>query len=344
MNNSSSRSTTESSNSPTAVVLVHLGTPASPSASDVRKFLRPFLSDRRVVEAPPWLWWFVLNMFILPFRPQRVAKNYLKLWDEYGDSPLRIYANKIETALQASLDDSQYQVFTAVTYGELSIAAVFDSLRQQGFTKIVVLPLYPQYSATTTAAVYDQICHYQTQQRDILDIHFIKHYCYEPGYQRALKQSVEEFWQAHGRGDCLLMSFHGVPKKYCDEGDPYYLQCTDTAKTLANALNLADEQWQASYQSRIGRLEWLQPYTSEVVVELAQRGKKIVDVICPSFSTDCLETLEEIADENNERFVSAGGTQLRLIPCLNDASPHIEMMRELILRHANVFSSQTFET
>lgn len=344
MNNSPHGSAPEHTTNATAVIIVHLGTPATPSAKDVRKFLRPFLSDQRVVEAPPWLWWFVLNLFILPFRPQRVAKNYLKLWNEYGDSPLRLYANKIEAALQARLGDAEYKVFTAVTYGDPSIHDVFDTLRQQRFTKFIVLPLYPQYSATTTAAVYDQICHYQSQQREILDIHFIKHYCYEPAYQSALVQSVEQFWQGHGRGDCLLMSFHGVPKKYCDGGDPYYQQCMDTAKKLSDALNLTDEQWQASFQSRIGRLEWLQPYTSEVVVELAQRDKKIVDVICPSFSTDCLETLEEIADENNERFIAAGGTQLRLIPCLNDASSHIEMMRELVLRHTNFFSKQTFET
>lgn len=327
----------ESVNS-TAVVIVHLGTPASPSSKDVRKFLKPFLSDRRVVEAPAILWWFVLNLFILPFRPRRVAKNYASLWQEYGDSPLRLYADKIEAALKARLSDGNYRVVTAVSYGEPSISGVLDKLRAENFAEIIVLPLYPQYSATTTAAVYDQICHYQSQQREILDIRFIKQYCYETSYQNALRQSVTAFWQENGRGDSVLMSFHGVPKKYCDAGDPYYRQCIDTAKKLAADLNLADEQWNVSFQSRIGRLEWLRPYTSDVVVDLAQRGDKTVDVVCPSFSTDCLETLEEIADENNERFVAAGGTQLRLIPCLNDSPEHIEMMRELVLQSTKKIS------
>lgn len=321
------------SKSPLAILLVNLGTPAAPTPQAVRAFLKPFLSDRRVVEVPRPVWWMILNGFILPFRPRAVAHGYQSIWNEFGDSPLRIYTRQQVSKLSAA-SDSEYGeknvlVDYAFTYGEPGIAQQLDKYRQLA-AKILVLPLYPQYSCSTTAAVYDQVAAYNRQQRDVADITVIKEYYAHPAYREALAQSVRDFWAANGRSQHLLISNHGVPRKYADEGDPYYCECLQTIDNLKADLGLKEDEVTGSFQSRLGRAEWLQPYTADTVVALARKGIKTLDVLCPSFSVDCLETLEEISLQNGEFFRAAGGEQLRLIPCLNASDIHIHMMQEII--------------
>ncbi len=320
--------------SPLAVILCNLGTPEAPTASAVRAFLKPFLSDRRVVDMPRPLWWFILNLFILPFRPKKVALAYQALWSEYGDSPLRLTTKQQVEKLNARLDTqsgggNNILVDYAFTYGEPSLANQLDRYREQ-VEKIVLLPLYPQYSCSTTAAIYDQVAQYNQVQQEVVDIEIVKDYYRQVSYRAALADSVKDFWQQHGQGDHLLISNHGIPQAYADKGDPYYQQCIATSNNLMQDLDLNDKQVTSSFQSRVGRAEWLNPYTDVIVQELAKQGVKTLDVICPSFSVDCLETLEEIAGENAGYFTAAGGEQLRLIPCLNAKSSHIDMMAEIV--------------
>lgn len=317
----------------TAILLGNLGTPQAATPAAVRAFLKPFLSDRRVVEIPRPLWWLILNAFILPFRPKPVAEKYQALWQEYGDSPLRLISHQQVRQLQQLLDQQYGQgnvlVDYVFAYGEPSLAAQLEKYRQLA-DRIVILPLYPQYSCSTTAAFSDQLAQYQWQQRYIADVQLIREYYAFPAFTAALAASVEQFWQQHGRGDYLLMSYHGVPQSYADKGDPYQQQCLATSQQLADALQLTDDSYSSSFQSRLGKAQWLQPYTDVTVKALAARGIKTLDVICPSFSVDCLETLEEISVENAGYFCEAGGTALRLIPCLNAQDSHIRMMADLL--------------
>lgn len=320
------------------VLLVSLGTPVAPEKSAIRSFLRQFLSDRRVVEIYRPLWLLILYAFILPFRPGRLVSAYEKMWKEYGDSPLRLIARKQAQKLEATLQQSgrRARVISVMTYAlpafEPGLAEGLESLQHDGYNKFVVLPLYPQYSATTTAAVYDQVRIIQSQQRNVADVRIVKCYYRHPLYQQALCNSVIDFWKQHGRQDksVLLMSYHGIPRRNVELGDPYREQCEATSKQLALDLQLDDNEWRISFQSRLGRAEWLQPYTTETLLELASLGVKNVDVICPSFSADCLETLEEISIENAEIFKAAGGQSLRLIPSLNDSDAHIDLFRALV--------------
>lgn len=316
-----------------AILLGNLGTPAEPTPAAVHAFLKPFLSDRRVVEIPRPIWSIILNCFILPFRPKPVAHKYKALWDEFGDSPLRIISKsqveKLQLAFDTQYGKGQVLVDYVFAYGEPSLTSQIDQYRKLS-DKIIILPLYPQYSCSTTAAFSDQLAHYQLGQRYIADVQLIREYYAEPLFIRALAQSVEQFWQQHGRGDYLLMSYHGVPQSYADKGDPYQAQCLATSAALAQALGLAAEQCSSSFQSRLGKAQWLQPYTDVTVKALAQQGIKTLDVICPSFSVDCLETLEEISVENAQYFIESGGTRLRLIPCLNADDSHIQMMQKIL--------------
>lgn len=323
------------------VVLVHLGTPRDASAQSVRAFLKPFLSDRRVVEIPRAVWMPILYGVILPFRPRTVSKAYAELWHKWGDSPLRLFAARLERKLDdrlqqlhaqrfAPLDGFGFRVSTAMTYSDRSISHAIESLQKDGIDRIIVIPMYPQYSATTTAAVFDQIGAYAKTQRVVPDLRVVRHFHRHPHYQQALAESVRDFWRQHHRGQVLLMSFHGIPQANIDKGDPYAAHCEATAQDLAQRLGLEAGQWRMSYQSRLGRAQWLQPYTIDVVAELAKQGVESIDVVCPAFSLDCIETLEEIALQNREAFLQAGGKELRLIPCLNDRDDHVDMLVEII--------------
>ncbi len=318
------------------VLLVNLGTPDSPERGDVRRYLKEFLWDPRVVEVPRPIWWLVLNGVILNTRPGRSAAAYRKIWTPDG-SPLLVLSQRQKTALQTRLSDScpgPVKVALAMRYGNPSIAAGLADLQAAGARRIIVLPLYPQYSATTTASIFDAVTAYFHKQRWLPELRFINHYHDDAAYVRALAATVEQHWEEHGRSDLLLMSFHGIPREYFEKGDPYHCECQKTGRLLADALGLGTEQWRLSFQSRLGPKEWLRPYTDETLRQVAAQGTKSVDVICPGFSVDCLETLEEIAMENRDEFLHAGGESYHYIPCLNDRREHIAALSELIVHHA----------
>jgi len=317
------------------VLLVNLGTPDSPERSDVRRFLKEFLWDHRVVEVPRPVWWLVLNGVILNTRPSRSAAAYQKIWTQDG-SPLLVISQRQKIALQSQLGKrfaGPIKVALAMRYGNPSIAAGLAELRAAGAHRILVLPLYPQYSATTTASIFDGIAINLRKQRWIPELRFVNHYHDDEGYIQALAGSVKRHWDEHGRSELLLMSFHGIPREYFEKGDPYHCECQKTGRLLAEALGLGQEQWRLSFQSRLGPKEWLRPYTDETLREIATQGVKSVDVICPGFSVDCLETLEEIAMENRDEFLGAGGESYRYIPCLNDQPEHIAVLSDLVADH-----------
>jgi len=322
------------------VLLTNLGTPDSPELSDVRRYLKEFLWDQRVVEIPRIAWWFVLNLVILNTRPKRSAAAYAKVWTDEG-SPLLVISKKQARALQTALEgqfSGPVKVELAMRYGSPSIADGLAKLRRSGARRIVVLPLYPQYSASTTASTFDAVTNEIQGWRWIPELRFINHYHDDKGYISALASGIRRYWAVHGRPEKLIMSFHGIPKEYFLAGDPYFCECHKTARLLADELGLDAEQWQLTFQSRLGPKEWLTPYTDKTLEALAREGVKKVHVVCPGFSADCLETLEEIAMENREVFIQAGGEDYEYIPCLNDDSEHIDMMSELLLRHTQGWS------
>ena len=321
----------------TGVLLVNLGTPDAPTASAVRRFLKAFLSDPRVVEYPRLLWWLILNGVILRIRPSRSAKAYREIWTDDG-SPLMLHSQRLTDGVRERLEQrapGEYKVELAMTYGEPSITSAIDKLQKAGARRLLILPLYPQYSGTTTASVFDAVTSKLQGMRWVPESRFINQYHDEPGYIRALAASVREYWQQHGRGDHLLFSFHGVPRYTLDKGDPYHCHCQKTGRLVAEELELEEEQWTLSFQSRVGRDEWLRPYTDETVVELAGKGIGRLDVACPGFSADCLETLEEIAMQNAEFFEDAGGESLHYIPALNARDDHIDFLTTLIGQHTH---------
>ncbi len=326
---------------PTAIVLVNLGTPEQLSVSSVREFLREFLGDPRVVEIPRPAWWLILNFFVLPFRPKKVLENYAKVWGEEG-SPLRVITRAQTEALQQRFEqkfaDRAPTLRYAMTYGQPGIAETVDQLYTEGHRRIVILPMYPQYSGSTTGAIYDQLADYMKGRRALPGLSIVNSYFYEESYIKALSQSIRDFWQEQGKADYLLFSYHGIPVSYVEKGDPYAGQCECTTAAVLEDLQLTDTQSAMSYQSLFGKAEWLKPYTSEYLVELAQKGIKKVDVICPGFAADCIETLEEIAIQNAEIFKQAGGESLRLIPCLNDADIHIDALEQILVRHLHAIS------
>ena len=319
----------------TGILLVNLGTPEEPTSSAVRRFLKQFLSDPRVIEYPRWLWWLILNGIILRIRPSKSAAAYRKIWTDDG-SPLMIFskalAHKIQTQLDVRLAGSA-NVELAMSYGEPSIDAAIDRLLAKGARRLLVLPMYPQYSGTTTASVFDAVARKLNRLRWIPETRFINQYHDEPGYIDALAASIREFWKQKGRGTRLMFSFHGVPRSTLLKGDPYHCQCQKTARLVAAALELGDDEWILSFQSRVGREEWLRPYTDETVLEFGQQGLDRLDVVCPGFSTDCLETLEEIAMQNAELFIESGGESLHYVPALNARDDHVRFLADLIDRH-----------
>ena len=310
------------------MLLVNLGTPDAPTAPAIRRYLREFLADRRVVEAPRWIWLPVLYGIILPFRPRKLVEAYSSVWTEAG-SPLMAASRQQAAGLSALLGPG-IPVVLAMTYGNPSLASGLKELEARGVERVIVLPLYPQYSATTTAAVIDGLFRVFASQRRIPALSTIKDYHDHPGYIAALAQSVKQYRNLNGAGQHLLMSFHSIPQEYVDRGDPYGEQCRRTAAKLAEALQLDATQWSISFQSRLGPKRWLQPYTDEYVEELAKKGLRDIDVICPGFPADCLETLEEIAIRYREVFEEAGGNTLRYIPALNAEPAHIAMMADLV--------------
>ncbi len=314
-----------------AVVLVNLGTPDEPTVPAVRRYLKQFLSDQRVVDYPAILWQCILRGIILPFRGRRVAKLYQSIWWQEG-SPLRVITEQQTEGLGKALELSDYpvQVRYAMTYGNPSIASVFNDLRSQGVERIIVIPLYPQYSATTTAAISDQIGQYLANTRDIPEIRFVKNYHHTAIYRKALAGSVRRFWQVNGKAEHLLLSFHGIPERFVRLGDPYERHCRETAANLAEDLGLAPEQVLVSFQSRVGKEKWLQPYTDELLTQLPSQGIKHLQVLCPAFAADCLETLEEIAVENKEVFMHAGGENYQYIHALNAVPCHIRVFKHLV--------------
>jgi protoporphyrin/coproporphyrin ferrochelatase len=316
----------------TAIVLINLGTPAQPTTQSVRQFLRTFLSDPRVVELPRPLWLPILYGFILPFRPKKALKAYELVWTPEG-SPLKVIVQRQVQALAARAQRESgdlVEVDYAMTYGEPGIESQINRFRARGIDRIILFPLYPQYSATTTAPIYDQWARYINKTRHIGDLLLINSYFDRKDYICALAASIKDYWAAHGRNQKLLFSFHGIPQRCVDKGDPYYDHCVATANRVVEKLDLPADAWAISFQSRLGKAKWLQPYTDKLLEHWAAAGVKSVDVICPAFSADCIETLEEIQGENRELFLHAGGEQFGYIPCLNDRPDHIEMMWNII--------------
>jgi protoporphyrin/coproporphyrin ferrochelatase len=313
------------------VLLINLGTPAAPTAAAIRPWLRDFLSDRRVVDLPRWLWLPVLHGVILPLRPRRLEPLYARIWQPQG-SPLLVITRELRDALARRLaaQGTPVAVAEAMRYGEPSVAAGLAALRQAGVARVVALPLYPQYSATTTASAWDALDAALAATGWRPEVLRIEDYHVDPGYVAALADSVRAHWAAHGRGERLLLSFHSIPQRYADAGDPYDRQCRATAAALAGALGLAEGEWQIAYQSRVGKAAWLRPYTDEVVPALARAGVRRLDAICPGFAADCLETLDEVAIRYAEAFVAAGGEALRYVPALNAQPAHAAALAALV--------------
>lgn len=305
-----------------ALVLVNLGTPAAPTAPAVRRYLAQFLHDHRVVQLTRWLWCPLLHFIILPLRSPKVAHKYAQIWME-GGSPLAVHTAALARAVGARLPG--WRVVHAMRYGEPSVAAVFDSLRADGVRRVRVLPLYPQYSTTTTASVMDAVA----AAAGDLQVEVLQDYHVDAGWAAAVAESIQTHWATHGRGERLLLSFHGIPRRLVDGGDPYAEQCEASARAIAAALGVPRDQLLLTFQSRFGREVWLQPYTQATLEALARDGVRRVDVVCPGFAVDCLETLEEIAVENAAAFRAAGGEALRYIPCLNASAAHAEVLATL---------------
>lgn len=309
------------------VLVVNLGTPDAPTPAAIRRYLAEFLWDPRVVELPRPLWWLILNGFILPFRPHQSARAYREIWTEQG-APLLLTTRGIAAGIGQRLG-AAVAVEVGMSYGQPSITTALERLRASGAGRIVVLPLFPQYSSSTTGSVFDAVARTLQRWRRVPELHFIAGYHDQPGYIAALADSVREQFARAGRSH-LLMSFHGTPKAFLDAGDPYRGQCLETGRRLADALGLAATDWSLTFQSRFGRGEWLQPYTDVVLRELPGRGVRRVAVICPGFAADCLETLEEIAVRGRETFLEAGGESYDFIPCLNTRATHIAALAGLV--------------
>ena len=326
----------------TAVLYCNLGTPDSPSTADVRRFLGEFLSDHRVVEIPRILWWLILHGIILRFRPAKSAAKYASIWTPEG-SPLKVWTEKQAKLLQGWLGQRGYQVPVryAMRYGSTSIPSQLDALKAEGVTRVLIMPAYPQYSATTTASLFDAVYTWAAKVRNLPELRFVNRYHDDAGYIAALAGSIQRYWATHGQPDQLVMSFHGVPERTLALGDPYHCECFKTARLLAQALGLNQEQFKVTFQSRLGRAKWLEPYTEPTLIALGKSGVRRVDVVCPGFTSDCLETLEEISVEGREAFVHAGGKEFHYIPCLNDDPAWITALCGITQQHLAGWPAQT---
>jgi ferrochelatase len=313
----------------TAVLLANLGSPTAPTTTAVRQFLKDFLWDPRVVNLPRPLWWLILHLIVLPFRPGRSAKAYRKIWDNKG-SPLIFLTRQLTGKVADKLSAKGVTTDYAMRYGEPSIAKQLKRFKQQGITDLVVLPLYPQYSSTTTASIYDAVIKELNEWRHLPSIQFISDYHQDKHYIAAVADSIEQIWREQGKNELLLMSFHGLPEQLTKWGDPYFHQCQETAALVAEKLGLNKKQWLLVFQSRFGKAEWLKPYCVDTLQNLPGQGIKTVDVICPGFAVDCLETLEEIAMENKSVFMESAGVNYRYIPALNDSEAHVNAITGLL--------------
>lgn len=317
------------------ILLVNLGTPAEPSVGAIRRFLCEFLHDHRVIELTRWLWCPILHFIILPLRPRRLVQAYQSIWTSDG-SPLLVITRRQGAGVQSALKNAGHDTKTveiAMRYGEPSITRGLQSLRAAGVGRVLILPMYPQYSATTTASVFDAVANAMQSERALPELRFINDYHDDPGYIAALADSLRRHWAKHGRGQKLLMSFHGIPESYSRKGDPYHGQCHVTARLLAEALQLKPDEWTLGFQSRVGKAPWLRPYTDYLIEDMAEAGIKTLDVVAPGFSVDCLETLEEIQLRYGELFCEKGGKTLRYVPALNDDPAHIQALTSLAIRH-----------
>lgn len=313
-----------------AVLLVNLGTPESATKKSVRHFLSEFLSDKRVVDRPRWFWLPLLNFIILPVRVPVITKLYQKIWFD-NESPLRFYTKQQAKKLSDKLETKNISVNYAMTYGEPSISSQLQAFQQNGLTNVIILPLYPQYSVSTTAPIFDQVAQYVKGQFDFPAINFIHDYHDHPLYIAALVNSIKKQWAKTKQSELLVFSFHGIPKRYVTLGDPYQKHALKTAELVVKALGLTQEQYAVCYQSRIGKEEWLTPYLDKSLQEFGKSGVKSIDIISPAFACDCLETLEELAIENKQLFLDNGGEQYHYIPCLNDSDEHIELLASVAL-------------
>ncbi|MBJ9902520.1 ferrochelatase [Acinetobacter bereziniae] len=324
------------------IIIANLGTPDAPTAPAVRAFLKQFLSDQRVIEIPKILWAIILNAFVLPFRPKRVAEAYAQVWS--NDSPMREILFKQVQQLQKKLSvfntDFDLTIVPAMTYGRPGIDRVLAEAESQFYDHIILFPLFPQYSATSTAPLYDAVAKWLLKQRNIPGLSFIRDYYQHPLYIQALANSVRDYQQQHGQAEKLLMSFHGIPQPYADKGDPYADRCRVTAQKVAQALQLSDDQWAISFQSRFGKQEWVKPYTDQLLQAWAEQGVASVQILSPAFSADCLETLEELAIQNAELFLKAGGKDYAYIPALNDRDDHIDLLGLLLQTQLEALKSQ----
>lgn len=319
---------------PVGVLLANLGTPDAPTPAALRRYLAEFLSDPRVVEIPKLAWWPILHGIILRTRPAKSAAKYASVWMPEG-SPLLVWTQRQAADLQARLTAAGHavQVRPAMRYGNPSIASAMAAFAAEGVRRVLVLPAYPQYSGATTASVFDAVTAWGRRARWVPELRFVHQYHDDPAHIAALAASVQAHWARAGRGEVLVMSFHGMPERTLHLGDPYHCQCQKTARLLAEALGLGPTQWRITFQSRFGRAKWLGPATNETLVALARDGTRRVDVLCPGFSADCLETLEEIAQEGRDEFLHAGGEAYAYIPCLNDDPAGMAALASLAERH-----------
>ena len=316
------------------VLYCNLGTPDEPTAASVRRYLAEFLSDARVVEIPRLLWWPLLHGLILPLRSGKSAAKYATIWTPEG-SPLKLWTDKQARLLQGWLGEHGHRVKVryAMRYGSPSIASQLDALQAEGANRILVLPAYPQYSGTTTASIVDAVMAWSSRKRNLPELRFVNRYHDDRGYVQALARRIERHWREQGPAEHLVMSFHGVPERTLRLGDPYHCECQKTARLLAAHLGLEKDRYSVTFQSRFGKAKWLEPYTEPTLRALAQRGLARVDVVCPGFTGDCLETLEEIAQEGRRAFLAAGGKEFHYIPCLNDEPAWIAALGELAQRN-----------
>ncbi|GHC85543.1 ferrochelatase [Pseudorhodoferax aquiterrae] len=326
----------------TAVLYCNLGTPDAPTAPAVRRYLAEFLSDPRVVEIPRLAWWPILHGIILRVRPARSAAKYASIWTPEG-SALKVWTEQQTGGLGSLLAERGHrlEVHYAMRYGQPAIAAQLDALAAGGVTRLLVLQAYPQYSGTTTASVLDAVAAWSQRQRRVPEMRFVADYHDDAGYIGALADSVQRHWAQHGRGELLLMSFHGIPARNIALGDPYQVQCQATARLLAQRLGLTDQQYRLTFQSRFGRAKWLEPYTEPTLRALAQQGTRRIDVMCPGFPGDCLETLEEINMEGRAAFLESGGEAFHYIPCLNDSPAWARALADLAERHLSGWNTRT---
>ena len=323
----------------TAVLYCNLGTPSAPTAPALRKYLAEFLGDSRVVEIPKPIWWLILHGIILRVRPAKSAAKYASIWTEQG-SPLKAFTEQQAQSLGTALHERGHHVTVryAMRYGQPSIPEQLNALKAEGVQRVLIVPAYPQYSGTTTASVFDAVYRWGLKTRLIPEMRFVNRYHDDPRYIAALAQTVRAHWAAHGQAEQLVMSFHGVPERTLQLGDPYHCECMKTGRLLAEALGLAKDQYKLTFQSRFGKAKWLEPYTEPTLVAMAGQGVKKVDVICPGFTSDCLETLEEIQQEAQEAFLHAGGESFSYIPCLNNNAQWIDALADISLDHMQAWN------